>query len=41
MDLALTFHIGLILRVPRAEEQREDDLRIASAFAVMVCLMMR
>lgn len=28
MDLALTFHIGLIIRVPRTEEQREDDLRI-------------
>jgi hypothetical protein len=38
MDLALTFHIGLILRVPRTEEQREDDLRIlpfASVFAKM------
>lgn len=28
MDLALTFHIGLILRVPRTEEQKRDDLRI-------------
>ena len=28
MDLALTFHIGLILRIPRTEEQLEDDLRI-------------
>lgn len=28
MDLALTFHIGLILRIPRTEEQEEDDLRI-------------
>jgi len=28
MDLALTFHIGLMLRVPRTEEQRQDDLRI-------------
>lgn len=28
MDLALTFHIGLILRIPRTEEQQEDDLRI-------------
>jgi hypothetical protein len=28
MDLALTFHIGLIIRIPRTEEQREDDLRI-------------
>jgi hypothetical protein len=29
MDLALTFHIGLILRVPHGEEhQEEDDLRI-------------
>jgi AIG2-like family len=28
MDLALTFHIGLILRIPRTEEQRQDDLRI-------------
>ncbi|CAN5872561.1 hypothetical protein BH11PSE3_BH11PSE3_08890 [soil metagenome] len=28
MDLALTFHIGLILRIPRTEEQREDDLSI-------------
>ncbi len=28
MDLALTFHIGLMLRIPRTAEQREDDLRI-------------
>jgi hypothetical protein len=28
MDLALTFHIGLILRIPRTEEQQEDDLRV-------------
>jgi len=38
MDLALTFHIGLILRVPRTEEQRENDLRIlpfANVFAKM------
>ena len=28
MDLALTFHIGLMLRIPRTEEQREGDLRI-------------
>lgn len=28
MDLALTFHIGLILRIPRTEEQRENDLRV-------------
>jgi hypothetical protein len=28
MDLALTFHIGLILRIPRTEEQQLDDLRI-------------
>ena len=28
MDLALTFHIGLILRIPRTAEQQEDDLRI-------------
>jgi hypothetical protein len=28
MDLALTFHIGLILRIPRTEKQQEDDLRI-------------
>ena len=28
MDLALTFHIGLILRIPRTEEQQEDDLHI-------------
>ena len=28
MDLALTFHIGLMLRIPRTEEQQEDDLRI-------------
>lgn len=28
MDLALTFHIGLILRMPRSEEQRQDGLRI-------------
>lgn len=28
MDLALTFHIGLILRIPRTEVQQKDDLRI-------------
>lgn len=28
MDLALTFHIGLMLRIPRAEKQQENDLRI-------------
>src|SRR3984893_4875683 len=28
MDLALTFHIGLIIRMPRTEEQKEDDLRV-------------
>jgi hypothetical protein len=28
MDLALTFHIGLMLRIPRTEQQQEDDLRI-------------
>lgn len=28
MDLALTFHIGLILRVPRTAEQQQDDLRL-------------
>ncbi|MEO1964603.1 gamma-glutamylcyclotransferase family protein [Hyphomonas sp.] len=28
MDLALTFHIGLILRIPRTEKQQVDDLRI-------------
>lgn len=28
MDLALTFHIGLILRIPRTAEQQTDDLRI-------------
>ena len=28
MDLALTFHIGLILRVPRTEEQQRDDVRL-------------
>src|SRR5260370_42379235 len=28
MDLALTFHVGLILRIPRTEEQHEGDLRI-------------
>lgn len=38
MDLALTFHIGLILRIPRTEEQQEDDLRVlpfASVFEKM------
>ena len=25
MDLALTFHIGLMLRIPRTEKQQEDD----------------
>jgi len=28
MDLALTFHIGLILRIPRTEEQQRDDMRL-------------
>lgn len=28
MDLALTFHIGLILRIPRTEEQQQGDLHI-------------
>ncbi|WP_315720146.1 MULTISPECIES: gamma-glutamylcyclotransferase family protein [unclassified Bradyrhizobium] len=28
MDLALTFHIGLALRIPRTEEQQEHDLHI-------------
>lgn len=28
MDLALTFHLGLMLRIPRTTEQQEDDLRI-------------
>ncbi|MGH6964303.1 MAG: gamma-glutamylcyclotransferase family protein [Phenylobacterium sp.] len=28
MDLALTFHIGLMLRIPRTEERQADDLRI-------------
>ena len=28
MDLALTFHIGLILRIPRTEEQQRDDMRV-------------
>ena len=38
MDLALTFHIGLILRIPRTEMQQQDDLRIvpfASVFQKM------
>src|SRR3954454_20852129 len=28
MDLALTFHVGLILRIPRTEEQQGDDLHL-------------
>ncbi|UGX93681.1 gamma-glutamylcyclotransferase [Bradyrhizobium barranii subsp. barranii] len=28
MDLALTFHIGLILRIPRTEDQQQGDLHI-------------
>lgn len=28
MDLALTFHLGLILRMPRSAEQERDDLRL-------------
>jgi hypothetical protein len=28
MDLALTFHIGLMLRIPRTEQQQESDNRI-------------
>ncbi len=27
MDLALTFHIGLMLRIPRTEKQQESDVR--------------
>lgn len=34
MDLALTFHIGLILRIPRTEQQQEGDLRILPFAAV-------
>lgn len=28
MDLALTFHIGLVLRIPRTEEQQREDQRL-------------
>lgn len=28
MDLALTFHIGLMLRIPRTAEQQRDDMRL-------------
>src|SRR5258705_556858 len=28
MDLALTFHIGLQIRIPRNEEQQQQDIRI-------------
>ncbi|ARM88985.1 cation transporter ChaC-like protein [Rhizobium sp. CIAT894] len=28
MDLALTFHIGLMLRIPRTVEQQENDIRV-------------
>ncbi len=28
MDLALTFHIGLMLRIPRTQEQQENDIRV-------------
>jgi hypothetical protein len=28
MDLALTFHIGLMLRIPRTQEQQEHDIRV-------------
>lgn len=28
MDLALTFHIGLTLRIPRSEHQQVDDFRV-------------
>jgi hypothetical protein len=28
MDLALTFHIGLMLRIPRSQEQQRDDMRL-------------
>jgi len=34
MDLALTFHIGLILRIPRTEEQQRDDQRLLPFGAV-------
>lgn len=34
MDLALTFHIGLMLRIPRTEEQQKDDQRLLPFGAV-------
>ena len=34
MDLALTFHIGLCLRIPRTHEQQLDDIRILPFAAV-------
>ena len=34
MDLALTFHIGLMLRIPRTAAQQGDDLRILPFGAV-------
>jgi len=34
MDLALTFHIGLILRIPRTEEQQVSDQRLIPFGAV-------
>lgn len=34
MDLALTFHIGLLLRMPRSQEQQVRDLRILPFGAV-------
>lgn len=34
MDLALTFHIGLTLRIPRSEQQQIDDFRVIPFGAV-------
>lgn len=34
MDLALTFHIGLLLRIPRTESQQQDDMRLIPFGAV-------
>lgn len=35
MDLALTFHIGLMLRIPRTEEQQADGLRLIPFASVL------
>lgn len=35
MDLALTFHIGLMLRIPRTQDQQKQDIRVLPFAPVM------